>query len=206
MPRRFSGTRLPRRIILEFENNNQGECTIATFNRQMPQIDGPRVNSQIRGDKVRVIDAEGEMIGVMTVREALTVAENAGLDLIEISPNAEPPVCKVGDFGKYRYELQKKEAAARKNQKIVITKELKMRPNIEEHDIQVKLRSARRFFEDGDKVRFTMQFRGREAEHKEIGFAIIRRVKEELADVGKVEMDARSEGNAVIMIMAPAKS
>lgn len=138
----------------------------------------------------------------MTVREAVTAAEEAGLDLIEISPNAEPPVCKIGDIGKYRYEQQKKEAAARKNQKIVLTKELKLRPNIEEHDIQVKLRSARRFFEDGDKVRFTMQFRGREAEHKEIGYAIIRRIKEELADAGKIEMDIRAEGNSVIMIMS----
>ncbi len=146
------------------------------------------------------------MVGVMTVREAVLAAEEAGLDLIEISPNAEPPVCKIGDIGKYRYEQQKKEAAARKNQKIVLTKELKLRPNIEEHDIQVKLRSARRFFEDGDKVRFTLQFRGREAEHKEIGYAIIRRIKEELSDVGKVEMDARAEGNSVIMIMAPAKA
>jgi len=155
---------------------------------------------------VRVIDAEGEMMGVMSVRDAVVAAEESGLDLIEISPNAEPPVCKIGDIGKFRYEQQKKEAAARKNQKIVLTKELKLRPNIEEHDIQVKLRSARRFFEDGDKVRFTMQFRGREAEHKEIGYAIIRRIKEELADVGKVEMDARAEGNSVIMIMSAAKS
>lgn len=144
------------------------------------------------------------MVGVMTVREAVTAAEEAGLDLIEISPNAEPPVCKIGDIGKYRYEQQKKDAAARKNQKIVLTKELKLRPNIEEHDIQVKLRSARRFFEDGDKVRFTMQFRGREAEHKEIGYAIVRRIKEELADVGKIEMDIRAEGNTVIMIMSAA--
>lgn len=142
----------------------------------------------------------------MSVRDAVLAAEESGLDLIEISPNAEPPVCKIGDIGKFRYEQQKKEAAARKNQKIVLTKELKLRPNIEEHDIQVKLRSARRFFEDGDKVRFTMQFRGREAEHKEIGYAIIRRIKEELADVGKVEMDARAEGNSVIMIMTAAKS
>jgi translation initiation factor IF-3 len=155
---------------------------------------------------VRVIDADGEMVGVMSVREAVQAAEEAGLDLIEISPNAEPPVCKIGDIGKHRYEQQKKEAAARKNQKIVLTKELKLRPNIEEHDIQVKLRSARRFFEDGDKVRFTMQFRGREAEHKEIGYAIIRRIKEELSDVGKIEMDVRAEGNSVIMIMSAAKS
>jgi translation initiation factor IF-3 len=153
-----------------------------------------------------VIDADGEMMGVMSVRDAVQAAEEAGLDLIEISPNAEPPVCKIGDIGKFRYEQQKKEAAARKNQKIVTTKELKLRPNIEEHDIQVKLRSARRFFEEGDKVRFTMQFRGREAEHKEIGYAIIRRIKEELSDAGKVEMDVRAEGNSVIMIMGPAKA
>lgn len=145
-------------------------------------------------------------MGVLSVREAIAAAEEAGLDLIEISPNAEPPVCKIGDIGKHRYEQQKKEAAARKNQKIVLTKELKLRPNIEEHDIQVKLRSARRFFEDGDKVRFTLQFRGREAEHKEIGYAIIRRIKEDLLDVGKVEMDIRAEGNTVILIMVPAKS
>lgn len=142
----------------------------------------------------------------MSVKEALSAAEAAGFDLIEISPQADPPVCKIGDIGKHRYEIQKKEAAARKNQKIVITKELKFRPNIEEHDIQVKLRSARRFFEEGDKVRFTLQFRGREAEHKDIGWALIRRIKEELADVGKIEMDARSEGNSIIMIMVSAKS
>jgi len=156
-------------------------------------------------DKVRVIGADGEMAGVMSVRDAITLAEGSGLDLIEISPNAEPPVCKIGDVGKYRYELQKKEAAARKNQKVVITKELKFRPNIEEHDIQVKLRNAKRFFEDGDKVRFTLQFRGRENEHKEIGWALINRIKQELQDDGKVEMDARSEGSSIIMIMVPAK-
>lgn len=145
------------------------------------------------------------MAGVMSVRDAVLLAEASGLDLIEISPNAEPPVCKVGDVGKYRYELQKKEAAARKNQKIVVTKELKLRPGIEEHDIQVKLRSARRFFEEGDKVRFVLQFRGRENEHREFGWALIKRIKEELADVGKTEMDARQEGNSIIMIMASSK-
>ena len=155
---------------------------------------------------MRVIGADGEMAGVMTVREAIQAAEAAGFDLIEISPNAEPPVCKIGDVGKHRYEIQKKEAAARKNQKVVLTKELKLRPGIEEHDIQVKLRSARRFFEEGDKVRFTLQFRGRENEHREFGYALIRRIKEELADIGKVEMDARQEGNSIIMIMVPAKA
>jgi translation initiation factor IF-3 len=154
---------------------------------------------------VRVIGADGEMLGVLSVREAITAAEEAGFDLIEISPNADPPVCKIGDVGKHRYEIQKKEAAARKKQKIVLTKELKLRPGIEEHDIQVKLRSARRFFEEGDKVRFTLQFRGRENEHREFGYALIRRIKEELSDIGKVEMDARQEGNSIIMIMVPAK-
>ncbi|MBI1215141.1 MAG: translation initiation factor IF-3 [Alphaproteobacteria bacterium] len=179
---------------------------MANFNRSSPRDVGPRTNGQIRAEKVRVIDEDGEMVGVMSVRDAIEKAEDAGLDLIEISPNAEPPVCKIGDFGKYRYEQQKKEAAARKNQKIVTTKEVKLRPNIEEHDIQVKLRNARRFFDDGDKVRFTLQFRGRENEHREFGYALIRRIKEELLDVGKVEMDARQEGNSIVMIMVPAKA
>jgi translation initiation factor IF-3 len=145
------------------------------------------------------------MLGVMSVKEAIAKAEDAGYDLIEISPNAEPPVCKIADFGKYRYELQKKEAAAKKNQKIVITKELKLRPNIEEHDIQVKLRNARRFFEEGDKVRFSLQFRGRENEHRDLGWVLINRIKEELKDDCKIEMDARQEGNSIIMIMTSAK-
>ncbi len=145
------------------------------------------------------------MAGVMTVRDAVETAQLAGFDLIEISPNADPPVCKIGDVGKHRYENQKKEAAARKNQKIVLTKELKLRPGIEEHDIQVKLRSAKRFFEDGDKVRFTLQFRGRENEHRELGWQLINRIKQELAQDSKLEMDARQEGNSIIMIMGSSK-
>lgn len=178
---------------------------IATFTRPTRGEDGPRTNSQIRAPQVRVVDAEGEMMGVMTTRDAIAAAEAQGLDLIEISPNAEPPVCKIGDVGKHRYEQQKKDAAARKNQKIVLTKELKMRPGIEEHDVQVKLRAAKRFFEDGDKVRFVLQFRGRENEHRELGWIIINRVKAELAEFSKIEMDARQEGNSIIMIMGPAK-
>jgi translation initiation factor IF-3 len=151
------------------------------------------------------VGADGEMAGVVSVRDALTTAEQAGLDLIEISPNADPPVCKIGDFGKYRYELQKKADAARKNQKVILTKELKMRPGIEEHDIQVKLRSAKKFLEEGDKVRFTLQFRGREGEHKEVGYALLNRIKAELVGLGKVEMEPRTEGNAIIMIMSSGK-
>lgn len=165
--------------------------------------DGPRINTQIRADKIRLIGADGEMVGVVTVREALASASEAGLDLIEISPNADPPVCKISDFGKHRYEIQKKEAAARKNQKIILTKELKIRPNIEEHDFQVKVRSAKRFVDEGDKVRFTLQFRGREFEHKEIGLAVLGRMRNELADYAKIEQEPKFEGGQVIMIVVP---
>jgi translation initiation factor IF-3 len=186
-------------IELEVETT-KGECHISS---KPLSNSGPRVNTQIRADKIRLIGADGEMIGVVTVREALISAQEAGLDLIEISPNADPPVCKISDFGKYRYEMQKKEAAARKNQKIVLTKELKIRPNIEEHDFQVKVRSAKRFIDEGDKVRFTMQFRGREFEHKEIGIAVLGRMRTELADYAKIEQEPRFEGGQMIMIVVP---
>ncbi len=143
------------------------------------------------------------MVGVVSVREALAQAEEAGLDLIEISPNAEPPVCKISDFGKYRYELQKKEAQARKNQHIVVTKELKIRPNIEKHDLEVKVRNAKRFVDEGDKVRMSMQFRGREMEHKELGLAVFRTIRDELAQHAKIEQEPKFEGNSVIMMIVP---
>jgi len=143
------------------------------------------------------------MVGVVSSREALHMAQDAGLDLIEISPNAEPPVCKISDFGKYRYELQKKEAAAKKKQKTITTKELKIRPNIEEHDFQVKVRSAQRFISEGDKVRFVLQFRGREFEHKEIGMAVIGRARTILAETGKIEQEPKFEGNQVVMMIVP---
>jgi len=146
------------------------------------------------------------MVGVVSVREGITAAQDAGLDLIEISPNAEPPVCKISDFGKYRFEIQKKEAAARKNQKISQTKELKIRPNIEEHDLQVKIRSAKRFVDEGDKVRFMLQFRGREFEHKEIGMAVIHRLRDEMALYAKIEQEPKFEGGTVVMIVVPKNS
>lgn len=152
---------------------------------------------------MRLIGADGEMIGVVSIRVALDAAQEAGLDLLEISPNAEPPVCKVADFGKYRYELQKKAAAARKNQKVVALKELKIRPGIEEHDLQVKLRNARRFIEEGDKVKFSMRFRGREGDHKEFGFQVLKRIKEELSMIAKVEQEPKFEGGQVIMLIGP---
>ena len=168
----------------------------------MPRDDGPRVNAQIRVDKVRLIDAEGEMIGVVTIREAISAAEEVGLDLVEISPGAEPPVCKILDYGKYKYEMQKKANEARKKQKIIDIKEIKLRPAIGDHDYEVKMKNARRFLEDGDKVKFTLRFRGREMAHQQLGMEVLNRVKEDLAELGKIELHPRLEGRQMIMVMA----
>lgn len=143
------------------------------------------------------------MIGVVGIREALSAAEAAGLDLVEISPNADPPVCKILDYGKYKYEQQKKAAEARKKQKIVEIKEIKIRPGIEDHDYGVKLRNARRFLEEGDKVKVTLRFRGREMAHQHLALEVIGRMKGDLADLGKVEQDAKLEGRQMIMIIVP---
>jgi len=143
------------------------------------------------------------MLGVLPVGTALEKAMDSGLDLLEVSPNAEPPVCKIIDYGKYRYEQQKKANIARKKQKIVHLKELKMRPTIEEHDYQVKLRNARKFLDNGDKVKFSMRFRGREMAHQDVGMEVFRRIKEELAEIIKVETQPKLEGRQMIMIVAP---
>ncbi len=169
---------------------------------QHPVDDGPRMNDQIRAEKVRVVDADGEMKGVMTVREGIALAEEAGLDLVEVSPNADPPVCKILDHGKYKYELQKKAAEARKKQKVVDLKEIKLRPGIEKHDYDVKIRNARRFLEEGDKVKVTMRFRGREMSHQQIGMEVLKRVKEDLLDIGKIDMEPRFEGRQIMMIIS----
>ncbi len=142
------------------------------------------------------------MLGVMSVAKAVQLAENAGLDLVEVSPNAEPPVCKILDYGKYKYEQQKKAAEARKKQKIVDVKEVKIRPGIEDHDFQVKMRSARKFLENGDKVKVTMRFRGREMAHQDIGMDVLNRMIEELQDVGKVDMPPKLEGRQTIMVLS----
>lgn len=165
---------------------------------------GLRINDNITVDRIRLIDENGEMIGVSTVREGLRRAEEAGLDLVEISPNAEPPVCKVMDYGKYKYEQQKKANEARKKQKVVEVKELKFRPAIGDHDYNVKLKAARSFLQDGDKVKVTMRFRGREMENKSFAFELINRLKADLADLSKVEMDAKFEGRQMIMVLASA--
>jgi translation initiation factor IF-3 len=164
--------------------------------------DGPRVNGAITARQVRVIDAEGEMRGVMTVREAITIAEDAGLDLVEISPNAEPPVCKALDYGKYKYEMQKKAAEARKKQKVIEIKEIKLRPMIDDHDFAIKMKSAKTFLEEGDKVKITLRFRGREMAHQDIAKKVLTRVREELEPYMKVESEPSFEGRQMIMILA----
>lgn len=145
------------------------------------------------------------MVGVVSVSEGLRRAEEAGLDLVEVSPNADPPVCKVLDYGKYKYEQQKKAAEARKKQKTIDVKEIKIRPSIEEHDYGVKLRNARRFLEDGDKVKVTMRFRGREMSHQEIGMQVLEKFRDDLSDLGKVEVHPKLEGRQMMMMMAPDK-
>ena len=168
-----------------------------------PSRDGPRINAQINVPSVRVVDENGEMLGVLPIREALSRAAEAGLDLVEISPNAEPPVCKILDFGKYKYEIQKKKNEARKKQKVIEVKEIKLRPNIDDHDYEVKMRAVHRFLDEGDKVKVTMRFRGREMVHQELGLKVLQRVRDELEDRAKVEQMPRLEGRQMIMVLAP---
>jgi len=152
---------------------------------------------------VLLIDAEGEKRGVIPTPEAIRMAEEAGLDLVEVSPNTKPPVCKLLDYGKFKYQAQKKANEARKKQKTVEVKEIKMRPNIDTHDYEVKLKSMRGFFEDGDKVKVTLRFRGREMAHQELGAALLNKVKEELDSIAKVESYPRLEGRQMVMVLAP---
>ena len=170
---------------------------------QMPTRDGPRVNEEIRVPQVRLIDQNGEMVGVVSTREALQRAYDAGLDLLEISPNAVPPVVKILDYGKYKYEQQKKANEARKKQKIVEVKEIKVRPNIDDHDYSVKMRAMRSFLEEGDKVKVTLRFRGREMAHQDLGAKVLERIRNELGDTIKVEQFPRLEGRQMVMVLAP---
>ncbi len=168
-----------------------------------PVKSGPRYNDMITVDKVRVIDDEGENLGVMYTKEAIEQAANVGLDLVEVSPNADPPVCKFLDVGKFRYEAQKKANAARKTQKTQDIKEIKMRPNIDDHDYDVKMRNVHRFIEDGDKVKVTLRFRGRELAHQQLGMNLLRRVQEDTAEVAKIEAYPRMEGRQMLMVLSP---
>ncbi|MBC7135893.1 translation initiation factor IF-3 [Oceanibaculum nanhaiense] len=168
-----------------------------------PSKDGPRVNEDISSDTLRVIGENGENLGVMSRRDALRAAEDVGLDLVEISPGAAPPVVKILDYGKFKYEAQKKRNEARKNQKIIEVKEIKMRPNIDDHDYDVKMRSVNKFLTDGDKVKVTMRFRGREMAHQDIGMNVLMRVKDDVEELAKVEQYPKLEGRQMVMVIAP---
>ena len=165
--------------------------------------DGPRINEEIRVREVQLIDKDGANKGVVDIETALNLAVEAGLDLVEIAPNSTPPVAKILDFGKYKYQAQKKAAEARKKQKVVEVKEIKLRPMIDDHDYEVKMRAMQRFFEEGDKVKITLRFRGREMAHQELGYQLLNRVKDDVSKIAKVEQDARFEGRQVVMVLAP---
>jgi translation initiation factor IF-3 len=168
-----------------------------------PPKSGPRYNEFITVPKVRVIDENGENLGVLYTREAIEQAAEVGLDLVEVSPNADPPVCKFLDIGKFKYEAQKKANLARKTQKTQEIKEIKMRPNIDDHDYDTKMRSVVKFLEEGDKVKVTLRFRGRELSHQQLGMALLQRVAEETAEVAKVEAYPRMEGRQMLMVISP---
>lgn len=164
-----------------------------------------RINDAIRCPEVRVIDAEGEQLGVIKTDEALRLAEEADLDLVEIAPDAEPPVCRIMNYGKYVFELSKKKHAAKKKQKVIHIKEVKFRPGTEEHDYQVKLRNLKSFLDNGDKAKVTLRFRGREMAHMELGQQLLERVEKDLADLGMVEQFPRVEGRQMVMVISPKK-
>lgn len=170
----------------------------------MPQ-DGVRRNEMIRAREVRVIAADGEQLGILQRAEAIAMAKEAGLDLVEVSANAEPPVCRVMDYGKFKYEQQKKKQEAKKRQSVVQIKEIKVRPKTDDHDYETKIRHIRRFLEEGDRCKITVFFRGREIVHKDRGAAILDRVVQDLADVAKVEQEARAEGRTLQMLLVPKK-
>lgn len=168
-----------------------------------PQKDGPRSNSEITVPEVQLIDAEGQNVGVVRTSEAIAMAMDAGMDLVEIAPNSAPPVCKILDLGKFKYAAQKKAAEARKKQKVIEVKEIKLRPNIDTHDYDVKMRSVEKFLAEGDKVKVTMRFRGREMAHQEIGLDLLNKVKDQMDEIAKVESTPRAEGRQMVMVLAP---
>lgn len=168
-----------------------------------PDKNGPRVNNEIRARTVRLVGADGEMVGIVGIFEALRLADEADLDLVEVSPNAEPPVCKILDAGKYKYELQKKENEARKKQKVIDIKEIKLRPVIGDHDYQIKMKQVKGFLAEGDKVKFTLRFRGREMAHQDLGYQLMQRVQQDLVEIAKVESLPKLEGKQMIMMVSP---
>ena len=166
-------------------------------------MNGPRYDEFISAPKVRVIDQDGENLGVLYTKEAIATAHEVGMNLVEVSPGADPPVCKILDVGKFKYEAQKKAAAARKNQKTQEIKEIKMRPNIDDHDYDTKMKAVARFIEEGDKVKLTLRFRGRELSHSEMGLRLLERVRDDTVDYAKVEQLPKMEGRQMLMVIAP---
>ena len=185
--------------------NHQRIDTIARRPHNAPpsRDTGPRVNDKIRANEIRLIGADGENAGVVPPRTALEMAEQAGLDLVEISPNANPPVCKIMDYGKYKYEQQKRESEARKKQKVIEVKEVKFRPGTDTHDYDVKMRNVLKFLEAGDKVKVTLRFRGREMAHQDLGRDLLERISEDVKDYGRVENMPKMEGRQMVMIIGP---
>jgi len=185
--------------------NDQRNTTIARRPQNAPpqRETGPRINERIRNPEIRLIGAEGENVGIVTPARAMAMAQEVGLDLVEISPNAEPPVCKIMDFGKYKYEQQKREAEARKKQHIIETKEIKFRPGTDTHDYEVKMRSVLKFLEDGDKVKVTLRFRGREMAHQGLGLELLNRVAADVGEAGKIDSMPRLEGRQMVMMIGP---
>lgn len=191
---------------MRFRNSNdQRNDSIARRPHNAPPTrdTGPRVNQNIRAPEIRLIGADGENVGVVSPARAMEMAEQAGLDLVEISPNATPPVCKIMDFGKYKYETQKREAEARKKQKTIDIKEVKFRPNTDTNDYNVKMRNVQRFLEGGDKVKITLRFRGREMAHQNLGRELLERVAEDTKDIGRVENFPKMEGRQMVMLIGP---
>ncbi|MEM9683756.1 MAG: translation initiation factor IF-3 [Pseudomonadota bacterium] len=170
---------------------------------QAPVREGPRVNEDIQAPEVRLIGEDGEQLGVVSTRDAILRAADVGLDLVEVAANVDPPVCKILDYGKLKYETQKKKSEARKKQKTIDVKEIKFRPNIEQHDYDVKMKAMRRFLEDGDKVKVTLRFRGREMMHQHLGMKVLNRVREETDELAKVEQVPQMEGRQMVMVLAP---
>jgi translation initiation factor IF-3 len=202
-PTRLRSRKRPGRQPVRF--NNRGVSSIRRPSRAAPPVqkDGPRVNEEIRVREVQLIDQTGHNHGPTDIQVALQRAAEAGLDLVEIAPNSVPPVAKLLDYGKYKFQAQKKAAEARKKQKVVEVKELKYRPMIDDHDYDVKMRAMQRFFEDGDKVKVTLRFRGREMAHQELGTQLLERVKADTAEIAKVESEPKFEGRQMVMILAP---
>ena len=163
----------------------------------------PRVNREINSSSIRLVDQNGNMVGVVSALEGLRMAEQAGLDLVEISPAANPPVCKILDYGKYRYEAQKKAHEARRKQKVIQIKEIKLRPTIDKHDLEIKMKAVLGFLEEGDKVRIMLRFRGREMDHQELGMQVIERVQAALADHAKIEQPPKTAGKQFVMTVGP---